>query len=262
MGLELKIASLEDVPEEIRDAYVKAKDGDGYELNFDAIKTHPGVAKLRTSMNEVDKKREAAEKAIADFEEKYGDLDPKAAREALRALEDADDKTMLDEGKVEELVEKKTGQMKAEYEKQIEAKDNRIKELEGVSENLNGELSSIKIYDAINDSALAKGARKEALTDIKNRANGTWSLRDGKPVALEGEDVRYGKDGEPLTIDEWVEGLASESPYLFEPNSGGGASGSGGGAGGGGSAAGKVISPDSAGDNITAIANGEMSIDH
>ena len=256
MPLKIFIDSLEDVPEDIRDSYVA--DGERFKLNFDLIKDHEGVTKIRKTANELDKKAKDSAKALEELQAKYGDLDPDAAREALKAIEDAGDKELLDEGKVEELVEKKTGQMKADFEKQIEAKDKRIAELESNAEGLTGELSSIKIYDAVKDAALSKGARKDALTDIANRAKEVWSLVDGNPMAKKDNETIYGKSGEALTIDEWVETLASEASYLFEPNSGGGAKGGDSQSSQGG--IGKV-SMAAAGDNLEKIASGEVTVD-
>ena len=260
MALKLKIDSLEDVAEELRDSYVKSKTGEGFELDFKAIKDHPGVATVRKSANEVDGKRKEAENLLKELQAKFGDLDPEAAREALAAVEAAGDKEMLDAGKVDELVENKTAKMKADFEKQLEAKDKAIADLTTGNESLTGELSSVKIHDAIKSAALEKGVRKEALQDVENRAKGTWSLVDGKPVAMDGEDAMYGKSGEPLTIPEWVESMAADVPHLFEPNKGGNAQGSD--STDGGTATGKKISPEAAGDNIADIASGEKIVDH
>lgn len=257
MALKLRIEKLEDVPEEIRDSYVKAKTGEGFELDFAVIKEHPGVATVKSAANDVGKKAKDLEKEIQAIKDKYGDLDPEAAREAIAAAEKIGDKELLDEGKVDELVEKKTVKMKLDFEKQLEAKDKAISELTAGAASLTSELSSVKIHDAIKSAALEKGVRKEALQDIENRASGTWSLVDGQPVAMKGEDVVYGKSGEPLTITEWVETMAAEVPHLFEPNKGGGAQGGE----NKGNAGGKIISADSAGDNIEKIASGEVSID-
>jgi hypothetical protein len=260
--LEIFIDSLEDVHEDLRENYVK--DGDRFKLNFDLIKDHEGVAKVRKTANDLDKKAKDAAKELADVLEKYGDLDPEAAKAALDAIEQAGDKELMDEGKVEEVIEKRTEKMKADHEKQMEAKDKIIEEMKAGATALTGELSSIKIYDAVKDAALSKGARKDALTDIANRAKGVWSLKDGNPTALdENGDAIFGKSGEALSITEWVEGLATDAEYLFEPNSGGGAKGGdGGGSGGDGNQKGiKTISPSAAGDNIAAIAAGEAVVD-
>ena len=257
-GLQLKIDSLEDVHEDIRGAYVKARSGDGFELDFAQIKEHPGVAKIRQTANEIDKKRVDGEKALAALEEKYGDLDPEVARAAMKAAEEAGDKKMIEAGKIDELVGNKVAKMKTDFEKQMAAKTKVIDELTAGRAALSAELADIKIYDAIKDAALTKGARKEALQDIKSRAKGTWSLKDGKPTAMNGEEEVYGKAGEALSIGEWVETLAAESPHLFEPNKGGSAPGSDSSAFSGA----KIVSPAHAGDNIAAIADGSMTVDH
>jgi hypothetical protein len=258
--LEIFIDSLEDVHEDLRENYVK--DGDRFKLNFDLIKDHEGVTKVRKTANDLDKKAKDAAKALADLEEKYGDLDPEAARAALEAAEAAGDKELMDEGKVEEVIEKRTEKMKADHERQLAAKDKTIQELTDGTSALTGELSSIKIYDAVKDAALSKGARKDALTDIANRAKGVWSLKDGNPTALdESGDAIFGKSGEALTITEWVEGLATEAEYLFEPNSGGGAKGGDKGGDNKDQGGVRTIQPSAAGDNIAAIASGDAVVD-
>jgi hypothetical protein len=86
------------------------------------------------------------------------------------------------------------------------------------------------------DAATRRGLRASAAPDLQARARGVFRLVDGVPVAFEpdGQTVRKGKDGSsPMTLDEWVSGLATEAPHLFESNAGGGASGNGtGGVGG------------------------------
>jgi hypothetical protein len=258
MALKMRIDSLDDVHEDIRSAYVKARDGNGFELDFAAIKEHPGVAKVRQTANEVDKKRTDAEKALAALQDKYGDLDPDEAKAAMAAAEELKDKKMIDAGKIDELVANKVEQMKKNFDTQMAAKAKALEDLTGGNTSLTAELADIKIFDAIKDAALGRGARKEALVDIKGRAMGVWSLKDGKPVAMNGEDAIFGKSSEPLTIAEWVDTLASESPHLFESNKGGGAPGSNSSSFIGA----KSVSPDHAGDNIAAIASGEMTIDH
>jgi|TARA_Y100000310_G_C20704101_1_gene833198 hypothetical protein len=258
MALQLKIDALSDVPDELRDAYVKAKSGDGFELDFAQIKEHPGVTTIRKTANDVDKKRIAAEKALDELKTQYGDIDPKAAHDAIETAEKAGEKEMMDAGKVEELLEKKTAKMKTVFEKQLEAKDKVIAELTSGNQSLTGELSAVKIHDAIKSAALEKGARKEALPDIENRAKGTWGLVEGRPVAMDGEEAFYGKSGEPLTIEEWVETLSSDVPHLFEPNKGGGATGSD---SRGDLVGGKKISLEAAGDNIAALASGDVTLD-
>ena len=259
MALKMRIEDLEDVSEELRDMYVKGRDGDGFELNYDVLKDHPAVMKLRKTTDDVDKKRTTAERALEELQNKFGDLNPEDARDALRKIEEMGDKDMIDSGNIEELLEKKTERMRADFEKQLAAKSEALEVAESRNGTYEKEISDIRIYDTIKDAALSKGARKEALTDIKNRAAGVWKLENGKPAAMDADGVIMGKRGEPLTIEEWVDTLATESTYLFEANSGGGASGNDGRLDTSGA---KIVSMNAAQDDIAAIASGDKIIEH
>ena len=258
MALPLRLDSIEDLPDMLKDAYVEATGG-GYELDFGQIKEHPAINKIRKTADDLDKKRRDGERALTALQEKYGDLDPETARAALAKLEDSDDRQMLDDGKLEELLEKRTERMRLDFDTKLSAKEKLLLDLEETLGTRDSELSDIKIYDAIKDAALKRGARRDALQDIKNRASGVWQLRDGKPAAYDGDDMVTGKRGEPLTIDEWVDTLASESDYLFEANTGGGAAGND---------VTRVfdgvqsVSSDQSGDFIAQIASGEKVIGH
>ena len=255
MPLKLKIESLEDVAEELRDAYIA--DGGAFVLDFKQISDHPGVAKVKKTADDVDKKRKSAEAELKKVTDKFGNVDLDAYAEAMKKIESLDDQKFIDAGEVDALVEKKAGTAIADIQAQLDAVNVKLDEAVQSVGKKDQELSDIKIYDAIKESAITKGIRKEALTDVSNRARGVWSLgEDGKPIAKDGEDVLRGGGGEHLTIDEWVDGLSTDSPYLFEPNSGGGAKGnentnfSGA----------KVLSLEGAQNDLEKIASGEATI--
>lgn len=235
------------------------QDGSKFVLDIseDGLKEHPGVGPLARAFEREKVDRKKLADTVAALQSKFDGLDPEAAREALAAMANAEDKELLDEGKVEELLAKKTARMQADFQQQLEAKEKALKEYTGQIEQLNGSLADITIYDAIKDAALTKGLRKEALPDIRNRAAGIWTIKDGKPVATKDGDTVFGKDGNPLTVSEWVDSMAVESAHLFEPNRGGGAQGNETGGGAGGI---KQITKESAGANLAAIASGEAVI--
>ena len=256
MALKLLINNLEEVPEELRDAYTENKEDDGFILDYSIIAEHPGVKKIKKATDDVDKKRRNAEKALKEANVKYGGIDLDAYNDALKKIETLDDKELLDGGKIDELVEKRVSGVKSALEEKINILQSNLDDAMGTVSSRDKELADIKIYDAIKDSALSKGARKDALTDISNRARGVWQLEDGKPVAKNGDNVLLGKSAEPLTVDEWVDTLSTESSYLFEPNSGGGATGNE----SANFSGAKVLSMDGAQNNIEKIANGEAVI--
>jgi hypothetical protein len=261
MALKLQIASLDDVHEDLQDAYVDDGKG-GFELDYSAIKEHPGVRKVRKTADDLDRRRKDSDKTLAELQEKFGDLDPETARAALKAVSEMDDKKLIEEGDIDEVVNKRVENALADFNTKLAAKDELIEKLSADIGTRDTELSSIKIYDAIKDSALSKGARKDALQDISNRAKAVWSLQDGKPTAMDDDgNSIMGAKAEALTIDEWIDGLAKESSYLFESNTGGGAGGDDN-TNSQNITGIKNITPSQSGDFLQDIADGKAVIDH
>ena len=264
MKLEAVLKSLDNLDEKYHELYRKEGDAFVLDLTGDSIKDHPATSAYARTLQRLRDEKKISDDTLTTKLAEFEGLDPEAARAALVKLEEDADKKLIEEGDVDAIVAKRLEKANADFVKQIAAKDDVIAGLQGNLDSRSGELSEIKIFDAVKDAALSKGARKEALTDIQNRAKGTWQLgEDGNPVAMNGEDPIYGKGGDPMSIDEWVEGLSADATYLFEPNTGGGAGGGDDKAGGAGQGQGgvKVLSAAAAGDNLSAIASGEAIID-
>ena len=258
MSLKAVVKTLDDVPEEARALYAE-KDG-SFHLDIEGIENHPGATSLKNALDREKAERIKRQETIDELKvaaAKFKDIDPDKAREALDKIAEIDDKKLISEGKIEELVEAKVERMRTDFDAQIAAKDKTITELTDSSGVLTHELSDIKIFSAIRDEALENGARPEALDDIVNRGRTIWHLVDGAPTAIKvgTDDERiFGKTGDALTIPEWVGTLAAEASHLFNPNSGGG---SGGGDQRGGDRGGvKHVTQAQAGDFLKEIADG------
>lgn len=229
MALKSVYAKLEDIPEAVRALY--KQEGEKWVLDLDEdITEHPRTGALKRALErEREDKKKAAEKAAkleADFE-KYKDIDPEKAAEALAKLQDLEDKKLIDGGKVDELVAQKTERMRKDFETQLAKKDELIKQREAELGTANTRLADLQIFSEVEKAALKLGARRTAIDDIKNRARPVFKLVDGKVVAYKpgSEDPLYGKSGDPISIEEWVGSLATDADHLFEPNGGGGAGG-------------------------------------
>lgn len=81
------------------------------------------------------------------------------------------------------------------------------------------------IDSAIKGAAIKAGISKTALDDVAARANAVWTVKDGKPVALDkdGATIWVKDTTEPLTIDKWLGGLNETAPHLFGESKGTGA---------------------------------------
>ncbi len=230
MVLRSVIKVLDEVEEAFRPLYKSVGDLFVLDLSDDEIKLHPGTKSLQAAMRHAKDEREAAREEVkklkADFE-KFKDIDPEKAREALKKIEELSDKELIDAGQIEELVGQKTERMRADFDGQLVAKTEALTHANEQLATLGIEISDIKIFSTIRDAAVKAGARPEALDDIVNRGRAVWKLVEGSPRAYKvgTEDVLYGKEGEVMGIDEWVGTLAKDAEHLFRESGGGGAKG-------------------------------------
>ncbi len=234
------------------------------DLGDDDLSEHPNVTALRNAHKNSQQERNAANEKLAKLQEdfeRYKDIDPDKAREALTAIQEAEDKNMIEAGEVDELLAKRMERANQDFEKQLGIKDGRITDLETENKNHMTSLSDMMIYSEVEKAAIEAKVRPSALADIKNRAKPVFSLVDNKVEARNDKgDIMYGKSGDPMTISEWVNSQNENAPHLFESSSGGGAGGSG--EANTAEFAGdvKVISRSEAGGNLEAIASGEAVV--
>ena len=264
--LKLVVATLDDVPEALRDQYTK-KDG-SFVLNIEGIEEHPDfkaqkekVREFRDNNNSLLKTRDELKASLDAFK----DIDPSKHAEAMKALEILDaheEGRLLKEGKFDEVIDRRTKAMRDDAERRIALAAKEAETWKGKFQQVNteftGGLRDAQIRKAVTTIATPV---KGAMDDILNRARGIWNLDEERNlVAMEGDKPAYGSKGEALTLEEWTQNLVESSSYLFE-----------GGAGGGGkgpkqtrTTGGKTIlhNPDASdiGSNLEGIASGDIQV--
>jgi hypothetical protein len=172
------------------------------------------------------KEREAKaelERTLRQIREQLGDADPAKAREAVKKLQELEDKKLIDEGKVEELLKSRTERLVQDYDGKLKEKDARLSAAEK-------QLAELVIDNALRQVATRAKVRDTAVEDFLRRGREVYRLKDGKAVPMKGEEVLFGKKpNEPMSMEEWAESLAPQAPHLFEGSGGSGASNMGGG---------------------------------
>jgi len=232
--LKWLLDSVEGLSDEIKALY-KEKDGK-WELQAEA----PEDPKLKNSLKEFRDKNVTLMKEIEGHKGTISSWEEIGTQEdfkkALKTLEGIKDEKLFDEGKIEEILTKRTGSMKRDHEAQVRKLTERAEKAENALKDKSKALAGTTVDNQIQIavSKLEAKTRKGAIEDILSRGRSKFLMEeDGKIVArdIHGNPI-YGKDGvTPLTIAEWVSELSNEAPYFFEDSRGGGA---GGGAGGGG----------------------------
>jgi len=216
----LSSEEFEKLEEQYKQFYVEA-DGK-FVLDAEGVED---VSGLKSALESERKERKNLAKQLADLTTKLGDADPEKAAEALKKLQELEDKNLLDEGKVDELVAKRVERMKVDYENQIKAFNNTLETSKQETEKLNSRLSEVLIDNALREAAVKAKVRPTAIADALLRGKQVFRLQDGVPTPLNTSgEVVFGKDpNKPMTMAEWLESLTQEAPHLFEGSSGGGA---------------------------------------
>lgn len=257
--LKARVDSLDDLPEALHDLYEEV-DG-GFVLALEDVDAHPGVKGLKSALDKEKESRAKFAKELATLREQMGDLDPDKARAAQARLQELEDKKLLDEGKVEELLAQRTQRMAKDHEAQVKALKAQLEEAQAQGTELSGQLQKVLVEGAIRDAAVKNGVRPTAVTDVLMRGNSLFKLDGETPVPRDpkGEIIR-GKNGvDPMSIDEWFGSLQADAPHLFEPSNGGGAAGSGRGQGSQTRRTLSLSDPQAIGANLEAVAAGEVN---
>ena len=200
-------------------------------LNKSVQKTvDEAVAGLKTKNDELLTEKKKVQDALKNFD----NIDPVKAREALSFLENNHDAQLIKDGKVDELIEKRTSAMKSDHE-------TRVLELSGkLTENEKAALLYRTLYetkmvdDSLREAAVAAKVRPEAIADILLRGRSVFSLAtDGTTEARDHEGkLKKTADGEKvLTVTNWVEDMKKSSPHYWPSSEGIGAFGGGSGGG-------------------------------
>jgi hypothetical protein len=243
MGLKVRLtaAEYETLAAPLKEHYKAAEGSDGgYTLDADGV---GDVEKLNKALKSERDNAGKLAKELAQLRDNYKDIDdPEKAREALTKIRELEEKKLLTEGNVEELLKQRTETMRKDYESKIAARDKKLEAQVLELKTRDDRLAELLIDGAVSAAGVKAGVRKTAVDDLKLRARTTFRLKDGKPIAMNGDEVVYGKDGvTPMTPEEWVGSLTTTAPHLFEASSGSGASNTN-----GGSASGFVLSRDQA----------------
>lgn len=258
MKLKAVLESLDGLDDTLKGLYTE-RNGKFY-IDAEGVEFEEDVKALKNALQrERDGKKSLTEQLKA-FE---GIGDPEKALEALNKLNKMEEDNLLSEGKLEELLEKRTENMRKDFENQVKALTRAADESKQAAETLRGELSTLKVDNQLQSLGAKIGVRPEAMEDFLYRGRKIFKLQeDGRVLPLDGEkQTIFDKDGRnPLSMEEWGSGMTEIAPHLFAGSSGGGASHQ---QGTGGSVLGKLINAadgQAMSDNIEAIARGEVRV--
>jgi hypothetical protein len=208
MALKYKFKSKEEIPGE-HQAFYAEREG-AWVLDVEG-------AVDKTKLDEFRSNNVALLKEMEELKAKFAGVDPE---EVKRMAED--------KRKLEEEAARKAGDFDKMLQGRVKPLQEQLQALSAERDALHGRLADLQINQGAVAAATKRGLRPTAMADLALRVRSVFRLENGVPRAFEadGKTPKVGKDGvSPVTLDEWVEGLAAEAPHLFAENAGGGASG-------------------------------------
>lgn len=186
------------------------------------------VAGLKSKNAELLGMNKTIKSELEQFKGQFEGLDVEAVKGLLSKASQDEETRLIAEGKIDEVVTKRTERLRGDYEKQLQEATQRAEKAEAFANQFKDKV----LADSIRAAALKAGALPEASDDIILRAKGTFQLNEhGEAVALDRDgEVIYGKDGKtPLSPLEWAESLREAAPHLWPRAVGAGQTGDKGG---------------------------------
>lgn len=218
MSLKAKLstADFEALDESLRQFYRQS--GDTFLLDAEGVEDVTG---LKKTLEDLRAKRDKANQRLQEFEKLNA-----APEEIIEALEDRRqrlEKKLIDANDFEGLFKARMDPIVKAKDAEIAALQRAIQEEQQRTGTLTSSLHTVVVENGITQAAQKVGVRPTAVRDVLSRARDVWKVDDGKPTPY-GPDgnVLYGKNGTPVSMDEWVASLATEASHLFEASAGGG----------------------------------------
>jgi len=146
--------------------------------------------------------------------------------EMKKNIEANEEMKLLAEGKLEEVLKKRTEARDRDFAAQLAARDGKLTEYESTIKAKDERLKALAIDGNIRSAYAELDFEPTALDDILLQARTMFIMDEDGNVAPRDADgvLRMGKDGRtPLSAKEWLEGLAEKKAYLRRASKGSGA---------------------------------------
>jgi len=211
-----------DLPEDKAAALKEALTAKGQEAVDSA------VTGLKTKNSELLGTIKSTKSELDQFKTQFEGLDIESVKALLHKASEDEETRLIAEGKLDEVVTKRTERLRADLDKQLQAEKDRADKAEAFANQFKDKVLS----DSIREAATKAGALPEASEDIILRARSTFQLNEhGEAVAVDRDgEIIYGKDGKtPLSPLEWAESLRENAPHLWPRAQGAGQTGDNGG---------------------------------
>lgn len=202
------------------------------DVNSPAFKALLDAALIEKTKGISEKNTELLTKLAASKKslEAFGDQDPETIKSLLDNLNKSESAKLIAEGKIDEVLAKRTDALTASYEEALKKITGENEESKKSAEYYKAQFEQKTINDFVKEEALKQGIIPAALGDVAAKALQTFQIdSEGNLEARDSAgQLLKNKEGNLVNPENFVKGLAITNPYYWAPSSGSGASGSGG----------------------------------
>jgi hypothetical protein len=179
------------------------------------------VRGLKSAFERLKEEQRAAKKQL----DQYRDVDPEKYRALLEEQQTRAEKKLIEEGKVEELLNERIGRAKAEWDREKGELSEKIRTADEQLDRLLIDNEVVKILESPESRfRLAPGALEDVMLLARH---GGWKLAriNGQVVVVDADGRTQYSAKDPqraMSIAEWVADLAGKKPHLFQRSAGAG----------------------------------------
>lgn len=169
----------------------------------------------------------ADQKKLKETLSQFDGLDVEKMKNLQKQMEANQELTLLAEGKTEEVIARRVELLKKDYDSQITAREEKLKEQAKSLKEKDESLRKLVVDGKIRETFISLDFEPTAMDDVLRNAREVFIMGDdGKVVPRDaGGNMLFGKDGTtPLDAKAWLELQAEKKPYLRRASKGSGAS--------------------------------------
>lgn len=172
-------------------------------------------------------------KDLATKLDKYKDIDPDKVHALLEKIGQSEDAQLIADGKLDELIDKRTSTIREAAETQIAELTGELSNMSGKYDTVNTKYNRTQVDRALQEAAVAAGIRSEAISDVLLRGSSVFTLGEDGTIEARDSKGELRKDAEGIILDptKYIAGLRKTAPHYWPDSSGSGVTGQGGSAG-------------------------------
>lgn len=183
------------------------------------------VAALKAKNSELLEEKKRLKDAAAEF----ADFDKDTLKNYIARLKNDEEARLIAEGKVGDVIDRRTERMRESYQSQIADTQKLAQEWQGKYSELEQKFNYTRIDSALRDAALAANVVPSAIDDIITRGRKSFEIDANGNIISKDQytgDIKIGADGKnPYAASDFLSDLKKTAPHFWPQSQSGGFTG-------------------------------------